>query len=121
MIDEVGELVLTAAAAVDAAVFLGRAMPAQTAPTGRGGGAACAESYFSMYPGVWRHGDWIKITPARRSGDLRPLGLDDQPSGRAHGHERDLPRGRRVPEVLDALVVDVPTLPGGRIAGETAS
>src|SRR5256885_11063237 len=20
------------------------------------------ESYFSMYPGVWRHGDWIEIT-----------------------------------------------------------
>ena len=20
------------------------------------------ESYFEMYPGVWRHGDWIKIT-----------------------------------------------------------
>src|SRR5262249_44806615 len=21
------------------------------------------QSYFSMYPGVWRHGDWIRITP----------------------------------------------------------
>ncbi len=21
------------------------------------------ESYFEMYPGIWRHGDWIKITP----------------------------------------------------------
>jgi acetoacetyl-CoA synthetase len=21
------------------------------------------ESYFSMYPGIWRHGDWIRITP----------------------------------------------------------
>ena len=21
------------------------------------------ESYFDMYPGVWRHGDWIEITP----------------------------------------------------------
>ena len=21
------------------------------------------ESYFDMYPGIWRHGDWIKITP----------------------------------------------------------
>src|SRR5260370_17931777 len=20
------------------------------------------ESYFDMYPGVWRHGDWVKIT-----------------------------------------------------------
>ena len=21
------------------------------------------ESYFDVYPGVWRHGDWVKITP----------------------------------------------------------
>jgi len=21
------------------------------------------ESYFDLYPGVWRHGDWIKFTP----------------------------------------------------------
>ena len=21
------------------------------------------DSYFAMYPGVWRHGDWIRITP----------------------------------------------------------
>jgi len=21
------------------------------------------ESYFEMYPGVWRHGDWLKVTP----------------------------------------------------------
>ena len=45
---------------------------------------------------------------ARRRRDLRPLGLDDQPPGRAHGHQRDLPRGGAVPEVLDALVVDIP-------------
>lgn len=23
------------------------------------------ESYFEMYPGIWRHGDWIEITPRR--------------------------------------------------------
>src|ERR1700693_2892618 len=21
------------------------------------------DSYFDIYPGVWRHGDWLKITP----------------------------------------------------------
>jgi len=25
-------------------------------------GSRYMESYFSMYPGVWRHGDWIEIT-----------------------------------------------------------
>ena len=51
MIDEVGELVLTAADAVDAAALLGRR-----------GRRALREAYFDMYPGVWRHGDWIRIT-----------------------------------------------------------
>ena len=27
------------------------------------GQARYRESYFAMYPGVWRHGDWVKITP----------------------------------------------------------
>ena len=46
-----------------------------------------------MYPGVWRHGDWIEITDARHGDHLRPLGLDDQPRRHPHGHQRDLPRG----------------------------
>ena len=39
--------------ALDAAVLLGRRRTA----------SALRESYFAMYPGVWRHGDWIRITP----------------------------------------------------------
>jgi len=27
------------------------------------GDARRLESYFSTYPGVWRHGDWVKVTP----------------------------------------------------------
>jgi acetoacetyl-CoA synthetase len=27
------------------------------------GGHRYRESYFGMYPGVWRHGDWIKLLP----------------------------------------------------------
>ncbi len=50
---------------------------------------------------------------ARRRGDLRALGLDDQPPGRAHGHRaRSTARRTRVPEVLDALVVDIPSRRG---------
>jgi acetoacetyl-CoA synthetase len=26
-------------------------------------GSKMTEAYFEMYPGVWRHGDWIRITP----------------------------------------------------------
>ena len=49
---------------------------------------------------------------ARRCGHLRPLGLDHQPPGSAHGHQRDLPCRGAVAQVLDALVVDIPARPG---------
>ena len=55
-------------------------------------GSRYRASYFEMYPGIWRHGDWIEIT-SRGTGDhLRPLGLDHQSRRHPHGHQRDLPR-----------------------------
>src|SRR6202020_1762920 len=50
LIGEVGELVLTE--------------PMPSMPVGFWGdsdGHRMRESYFDMYPGVWRHGDWIEI------------------------------------------------------------
>ena len=50
VIGETGELVLTA--------------PLPSMPVSfwnDPGGARYRESYFEMYPGVWRHGDWIRI------------------------------------------------------------
>ena len=82
LIDEVGELVIT------------KPMPSMPIYFwGDEAGERYRESYFSMFPGVWRHGDWIEITPRGTRDHLRPLGLDDQPRRRADGHERDLPRG----------------------------
>ncbi|WP_030165748.1 acetoacetate--CoA ligase [Spirillospora albida] len=52
VIGEVGELVITE--------------PMPSMPVGFWNdedGARYRESYFGMYPGVWRHGDWIKILP----------------------------------------------------------
>ena len=51
VVGETGELVLTA--------------PLPSMPVGFWNdpdGARYRESYFEMYPGVWRHGDWIRIT-----------------------------------------------------------
>ncbi|MGI8805601.1 MAG: acetoacetate--CoA ligase, partial [Thermoleophilaceae bacterium] len=49
--DEVGELVIT------------EPMPSMPLYFWNDpGGERYRESYFEMYPGVWRHGDWIKIT-----------------------------------------------------------
>jgi acetoacetyl-CoA synthetase len=65
------------------------------------------DSYFDMYPGVWRHGDWIRITP--RGGAII-YGRSDATINR-HGIRMgtaELYRAVEVmPEVLDSLVVDL--------------
>ena len=65
------------------------------------------ESYFEMYPGVWRHGDWLKITP--RGGAII-YGRSDSTINR-HGIRMGSAEIYRVvedvPEVLDSLVVDL--------------
>jgi acetoacetyl-CoA synthetase len=66
------------------------------------------ESYFAMYPGVWRHGDWIRITPR---GGAVIYGRSDSTINRQGvrmGTSEIYRAVATVPEVLDALVVDVP-------------
>ena len=51
VVDEVGELVITA--------------PMPSMPVyfwGDDGGTRLRAAYFDEYPGIWRHGDWIRIT-----------------------------------------------------------
>ena len=74
----------------------------------RGVGERLRESYFSMYPGVWRHGDWIRITPR---GGAVIYGRSDSTINRQGvrmGTSEIYRAVATVPEVLDALVVDVP-------------
>jgi acetoacetyl-CoA synthetase len=65
------------------------------------------DSYFDMYPNVWRHGDWIRITP--RGGAII-YGRSDATINR-HGIRMgtaELYRAVEVlPEVLDSIVVDL--------------
>ena len=76
LIEEVGELVIT------------EPMPSMPIYLwGDEDGSRLRESYFDFYPGVWRHGDWIKITSRGTADHLRALGLDDQPRRRADGDE----------------------------------
>jgi acetoacetyl-CoA synthetase len=66
------------------------------------------ESYFAMYPGVWRHGDWIRITPR---GGAVIYGRSDSTINRQGvrmGTSEIYRAVATVPEVLDAIVVDVP-------------
>ena len=65
------------------------------------------ESYFEMYPGVWRHGDWLKITP--RGGAII-YGRSDSTINRygiRMGSAEIYRVVEDVPEVLDSLVVDL--------------
>jgi acetoacetyl-CoA synthetase len=78
-------------------------------------GERLRESYFAMYPCVWRHGDWIRITPR---GGAVIYGRSDSTINRQGvrmGTSEIYRAVATVPEVLDALVVDVPK---GRSEGE---
>ena len=55
VIDEVGELVIT------------EPMPSMPIYLWNDpDGSRYRDSYFEMFPGVWRHGDWVKVTPDGR-------------------------------------------------------
>jgi acetoacetyl-CoA synthetase len=97
LVDEVGELVLTEPLPSMPLFFWGDPpVPSnnslaerQAAPANRIG-ERYRESYFSMYPGIWRHGDWIRITP--RGGAVIYGRSDATINRQGDGHEED-PRG----------------------------
>jgi acetoacetyl-CoA synthetase len=97
LVDEVGELVIT------------KPMPSMPVYFWNDpGGERYRSSYFEMFPGVWRHGDWIKIT-ARGTAVI--YGRSDSTINRGGvrmGTSEIYGAVLGVTEVVDALVVDVP-------------
>jgi acetoacetyl-CoA synthetase len=97
LVGEVGELVLTE--------------PMPSMPLyfwGDDDGSKLREAYFEHYPGVWRHGDWIEITSR---GTAIIYGRSDSTINRQGvrmGTSEIYRAVQAVPEVLDALVVDIP-------------
>ncbi len=70
------------------------------------------ESYFDMYPGIWRHGDWVRINP---SGSGVIVGRSDSTINRMGvrmGSSEIYATVEDLPEVVDSLVVGL-ELPGG--------
>ena len=96
-VDDVGELVIT------------EAMPSMPIyfwndPEGE----RYRESYFDVYPGVWRHGDWIKV---KDNGACVIYGRSDSTINRGGirmGTSEIYSAVDKVEEVSDSLVVDVP-------------
>ncbi|MEY2515542.1 MAG: acetoacetyl-CoA synthetase, partial [bacterium] len=71
-------------------------------------GERLREAYFSMYPGVWRHGDWIEIT---ERGTSIIYGRSDSTINRGGvrmGTSEIYRAVLALDEIVDALVVDVP-------------
>ena len=97
LIGEVGELVVTE--------------PAPSMPVflwGDTDGERLRDSYFSVYPGIWRHGDWIEITDR---GTAIIYGRSDSTINRGGvrmGTSEIYRAVLALEDVLDALVVDVP-------------
>src|SRR3954453_9695956 len=95
--NQVGELVITEPMPSMPVFFWGDA-----------DGSRLHESYFSMYPGIWRHGDWIEITDR---GTAVIYGRSDSTINRGGVRMGTSEIYRAVladDDVVDALVVDVP-------------
>ncbi|MGH3772614.1 MAG: AMP-binding protein, partial [Pseudonocardiaceae bacterium] len=95
LLDEVGELVIT--------------KPMPSMPVGFWAdpdGTRLREAYFDVYPGLWRHGDWIKITPR---GSCVIYGRSDATLNRGGvrmGTAEFYAVVEDLDEVLDSLVID---------------
>jgi acetoacetyl-CoA synthetase len=98
LVGEVGELVITEPLPSMPVSFWGDA-----------DGTRLRESYFEMYPGLWRHGDWIEIT---ERGTAIIYGRSDSTINRGGvriGTSEVYRSVLREDAVADALVVDLPT------------
>jgi acetoacetyl-CoA synthetase len=97
VVDEVGELVVT------------EPMPSMPVRFwGDEDGSRYRASYFEMYPGIWRHGDWIEITSR---GTAVIYGRSDSTinrSGIRMGTSEIYRAVLSIDDIVDALVVDVP-------------
>jgi len=97
VVEEVGELVVTE--------------PMPSVPLylwGDEDGSRDRESYFEMFPGVWRHGDWLELT---RRGTAVIYGRSDSTINRGGirmGTSEIYRAVLGIDEIVDALVVDLP-------------
>jgi acetoacetyl-CoA synthetase len=101
LIDEVGELVVT--------------QPMPSMPVrfwNDSGDERYIDAYFSTYPGVWRHGDWIRITSR---GSAVIYGRSDSTINRGGiriGTAEVYAAVLALEQIADALAVDVPSEDG---------
>jgi acetoacetyl-CoA synthetase len=96
VVDEVGELVIT------------QPMPSMPVRFWNDeGGRRYRESYFETFPGVWRHGDWIRFTPRHTSVIYGRSDSTINRFGIRMGTAEIYRVVEELPEVRDSLVVDL--------------
>jgi len=96
VVDEVGELVIT--------------QPMPSMPVyfwNDAGNKRYLESYFDTFPGLWRHGDWIRFTPRRSSVIYGRSDSTINRFGIRMGTAEIYRVVEELPEVRDSLVVDL--------------
>ncbi|WP_320775323.1 acetoacetate--CoA ligase [Streptomyces sp. CRN 30] len=102
LVDEVGELVVT------------NPMPSMPIRFWNDpDGSRYRDSYFATYPGVWRHGDWITLTPR---GSVVIHGRSDSTLNRQGvrmGSADIYEAVERLPEIKESLVIGVEQPDGG--------
>jgi acetoacetyl-CoA synthetase len=96
LLNEVGEMVVT--------------QPMPCMPVGFWNdpdGAKYSASYFEDYPGIWRHGDWLRITP---NGSLVIYGRSDATLNRQGiriGTSEIYRSVEKLPEIKDSLIINL--------------
>lgn len=106
LLDEVGELVIT--------------QPLPSMPVSFWNdpdGSKLHDAYFDVYPGVWRHGDWVRRTPR---GSYVIYGRSDSTLNRGGvrmGTADFYSVVEAFPEIADSLVIDTTAL-GATVEGE---
>ena len=97
VVEEVGELVVT------------EPMPSMPLYLwGDEDGSRYRESYFEMFPGVWRHGDWLELTQRETAVIYGRSDSTINRGGIRMGTSEIYRAVLGIDEIVDALVVDVP-------------
>ncbi len=108
VMDAVGELVCTRPMP-SMPLYLWGDVP-EPGQADQGVGPRYRDSYFDLFPGVWRHGDWIRLLPRAEAVGAVIYGRSDATINR-HGVRMGTAELYRAveaqPEVLDSLVVDL--------------
>lgn len=78
-------------------------------------GSRLRDSYFDLFPGIWRHGDYLKITKRKTCVIYGRSDATINRGGIRIGTSEIYRAVDRIPEIADSLIVDIPKNNGDSI------